>query len=109
MKTIYMQQEIVLFMNTSFAHRELSGNKSQGAGKPTRSAKEKLEEACWNGLLSDLLPEIASDSICVNHLNLWQISQGDSFLCVDLTNHPVKIDPEFSINPALFFENISGC
>lgn len=109
MKPIHMQQEILLFINTSFAHQEFAGRKNEESNKPTGSVIDKLEEACWNGLLPDILPELASDSIWVHHLHLWRIKLGNSFLCIDLAEQQVRDYSRFSLNPALFLDSVNNC
>ncbi len=38
--------------------------------------KEQLEEACWNGLLQEMIPEIYDLSEENKKLFLWQIKKG---------------------------------
>ncbi len=109
MKPIYKQQEILLFTNTSFAHMEFSGRKNDDSSNSSHSVEDRLEEACWNGLLPDLLPELTSDSIWVYHLYLWRIKLGNSSLCIDLADQPVNDDSHFSLNPALFLNTVNNC
>ena len=71
MKTNSTQQEILLLTGTTFSKREwcenISGNKNN------LTEKEQLEEACWNGLLPEILPEVYLRTESDKKLFLWQI------------------------------------
>ena len=56
MKTIATQQEILLLTGTKFSSREWAEKNVEDKNK--LSATERIEDACWNGLLDELLPEI---------------------------------------------------
>lgn len=99
MKTNAIQQEIILVTNSTFSQREwcqMNSNK-----KKTLSHEEQLQEACWNGMLNELLPEIMERTENGKLLYLWHIRQGKS-LIIELSEFPVSIDKPFSIDPLLF-------
>jgi hypothetical protein len=76
MKTNSTQQEILLITGTSFSSRQCY-QKDDEANENNLTEKEQLEEACWNGLLQYLLPEIylqADDK----KIYLWQIKEAAS-------------------------------
>ena len=56
MKTNSTQQEIILLTGTTFSAREWCERESNKENN--LSDKEQLEEACWNGLLPEMLPEV---------------------------------------------------
>ena len=60
MNTNILQQEILLLTGTTFSQRQLSENDAKDE-RSHLSASEKLEEACWTGLLDELLPEIVTN------------------------------------------------
>ncbi|HSQ44336.1 MAG TPA: hypothetical protein VLM16_05035 [Ginsengibacter sp.] len=107
MKTNSTQQEILLLTGTTFSKREwsekISGNKNN------RTEKEQLEDACWNGLLPELLPEIYIHPEGNRKVFLWQIKQGKSFLDVELGDIPEETEKEYSIDPYAFlhFQSLS--
>ena len=97
MKTDSTQQEILLLTGTSFSKREWCENIP---GRNTNlSEKEQLEQACWNGLLPEILPEIYLHSEGDTKLFLWQIKEGKSFIELDMGEIPGEIDDYFSIDP----------
>jgi len=69
------------------------------------STYEQLEEACWNGLLDELLPGILKKSISGKKLSLWQIRRCEFSLQIELSDSlPLITDNEFSIDPYLFID-----
>lgn len=100
MKTTTVNQEILLMTTTTFAGREW--HEKNVPGSKASPAVEQLAEACWNGLLDELLPGIIERSFSGKKLLLWQIIQCSSFLEIDLCESPVQVDYKLSINPYLF-------
>jgi hypothetical protein len=101
METKFAQQEILLITGTSFsAHQlcELDDNHS------TDSEKEKLEEACWNGLLSEILPEVFRQPCNTKKLYLWDVKEAEHFIELELSEYPELTDKHFSIDPYSFLQ-----
>jgi len=96
MNTDIIQQEILLLTGTTFSQKQLSENDSNGERK-NLSEIEKLEDACWNGLLNELLPEIITNK----KLFIWQIGNSEFSLHIELSRYP-SADAPFSINPYYF-------
>ncbi len=93
-------------MTTStFASREWC--EKDAYGSKGSSAGEQLEEACWNGLLDELLPGIIEKSALGKKLFLWQIIPCRSFLEIELCESPVQTDNTLSINPYIFLPVVS--
>lgn len=101
MKKKFMQQEILLMTGTSFSQRQWA-EKNGGGEYLNVSGKQQMEEACWNGMIQELLPGIIEKSAAGKALYLWEIRQGESFLEIDLCEYPVQIDKHFSIDPYTF-------
>jgi len=100
MKTNYIQQEILLMMGTTFSTRQWC---EKDPGKQNNlTEKDNLEEACWNGLLQEMIPEICEKAEGNKKLFLWQIKEGNSFIELDLGEVPEEKDNEFSIDPYSF-------
>src|SRR5262245_788396 len=107
MKKNYSQQEILLVTGTTFSSRQLC--KSEDTDKPEDlSQQEKLEEACWNGLLQEILPEICHSKTGLRKMYLWQIREASSFLELDLAEVPQIKDNFFSIDPYSFLKTKSA-
>ncbi|MBV9960699.1 MAG: hypothetical protein JO072_00500 [Parafilimonas sp.] len=96
MKTNSTQREILLVTNNSFAQREWCCKES-GADK-NMTPQEQMEEACANGLIYELLPELfnAPEN---KKLYLWQMRPGFSFLQLEYGEFPLATANETSIDP----------
>jgi len=101
MKTSYIQQEILLITGTSFAIRECC---EKDTGKQNLTEREQLEEACWNGLLREMIPELYQVPGETKKLFLWDIKEGKSFIELELAEIPEKKDRYFSIDPYSFLD-----
>src|SRR5580658_1199894 len=100
MDTNSTQQEILLITGTSFAAGQWTDSDETGIGDAL-DEREKLEIACWNGLLGEMLPELCQQP-GTKPLYLWKILEGSSFLELDLGDCPMAKDGDFSIDPYLF-------
>jgi hypothetical protein len=100
MKNNSTQQEILLLTGTTFSTRECCEKEGGKQNFPTE--KERLENACWNGLLLEILPEVYSNIGDDKKLFLWQIKEGKSFIELDLGEIPEDIEQRFSIDPYSF-------
>jgi hypothetical protein len=94
-------QEVLLITGTSFVSEELC-KKDDTHHDTHLFANERLEEACWNGLLQTRLPEIFLEAADGGVLFLWQIKETSSFLVLDLGEAPADMDSHFSIVPYSF-------
>jgi hypothetical protein len=101
MKATSTQQEILLMTGTSFANRQ-SQDKSENDKSKTLSHMERLEEACWNGLLKEMLPEVFKEIDKEKELYLWQIKEASSFIELELAEFPEEKDRYLSLDPYVF-------
>ena len=101
MKTIFTQQEILLLTGTSFSLQEFSET-SDGLNYNHLSEKEKLEIACWNGLLPAMLPEIFQQHEVNKKLYLWEIREASSFIELELGEIHLEMEKQYSIDPYSF-------
>jgi hypothetical protein len=99
------QQEVLLNTETQFAQRQWAEIDSNGTAN--LSTREKLEKACWDGLIKDLIPELDITLHTQKKLWLWQIHQTHSFLALDFYEYPGAKDNETSIDPYLFMSNLT--
>jgi hypothetical protein len=99
MKTNSTQQEILLITGTGFSARQWCEKNDQGQNQFTE--KEQLQNACWNGLLPEMLPEICKPAKDKD-LYLWQITEATSFINLELGEVPGEIEKYHSINPYYF-------
>jgi len=102
MNTNTTQQEILLMLNTSFSSRAWSSNNEREKGNPL-TQKEKLIEACWNGMTPEMLPECFED--CYNTLiTLWGITDANTFIDLEFGPYMQTKEKEYSLNPYSFMQ-----
>jgi hypothetical protein len=101
MKTNSTQQEILLMTGTNFSARQCC-EKNDSSNPNNLTGKEQLEEACWNGLLKEMLPELCEHAAGDKKLYLWQIKEGSSFIELELGDVPAEKEKYFSIDPYSF-------
>ena len=95
-----IQQEIFLFTGTRFSSRQCWQKLNEN--DRICSEADQLQDACWNGLLQNMLPEIVEGN---KDLYLWQIRENRSGIEIELGELPAEIDPYYSIDPYLFAED----
>lgn len=103
MKKNATQQEILLLTKSRFNSRQWSQREEKEG--PSLSPAEQLEQACWNGLLPEMLPEICQHAEDGKDLYLWDIKEGASFLSLELAEFPEPKDHYFSIDPYTFLKD----
>jgi hypothetical protein len=101
MKTNATQQEILLVTNTTFSQRQLC-EKDILEDDKYLSRTDLLEDACWNGLLDEMLPDILEKSSAGKKLHMREIRHAKWFLEIELCEYPQTIEQEFSIDPYAF-------
>jgi hypothetical protein len=99
-----VQQEILLMTNSSLSKRSFCEINSSETGKQLSNV-EKLENACWNGMLTEFLPGLVEKAEGKT-LFLWEIQNAKNFLHIDLCDRPNSIDKNFSIDPYLFIDHL---
>ena len=99
MEKKYFQIEILLVTGTTFSAGNWVGKEDGPPGRQL-SESERLQEACWNGLLKIMLPEIWIDPPSGGTLYLWEVREAQSILTLELSEVPLPIEPAWSITPA---------
>lgn len=99
-----VQQEILLMTNSSLSKRSFCEKNSTEASKRF-SNMERLENACWNGMLEELLPGLIL-TVEGKTLFLWEIQNANNFLHIDLCDGPNSTNKELSIDPYLFLDHL---
>ena len=92
MKPQTTRQEIILISHSSLGKLSFCRIKDEQAAR--LSITEKLEQACWDGLLPNLLPGIV-DADCL----VWKIETAEKFICISLGPDPGSIPLEITIDP----------
>jgi len=100
-----VQQEILLMTNSTLSKRNFCEKDSSEANSSFTNI-EKLERACWNGLLEDFLPGLLI-KVDGKSLLLWEVHNAKSFLHIDLCDQPDFPNKEFSIDPYIFLNHLN--
>ena len=93
-------QEVVIVSGTEFTNRENYRNYQTNHHHPHLS----LKEACWNGQLKEMMPEIFNDFSKDTTLFLWHMKECNNIFTMELAESPNQIDFSKSIDPYLFME-----
>ena len=101
MKPQHVHQEVLIFTNTTLSQKALCRKNSS-----TSSAIEELEEAFWDGLLNELVPEIMP-STRHSKMVIWGVHAGKFYLLIDLADSPGITESILSIDPHLFSSEIN--
>jgi hypothetical protein len=103
MEKCHAKQEILLLTSSSFAQRDLCKNEFfEEDDRQGLSPVERLEEACWNGLLKEFISSTSSNHENGDKLFLWKIRVSETFLYVELCQAPSPLDYYSSLDPCLF-------
>lgn len=106
MRQSHKNQEILLLTGSRYIIRELISHNSENR-KENIPVHDKLERACWDGLLDNLLSGIVNDDNSKKEDLIWRITSSDSFLCINigLNDNP---KPGYScINPYYFITSVN--
>jgi hypothetical protein len=95
-----IQQEILLITGTKFSSRQCW--QKMDNNQNLASEADQLQDACWNGLLNEMLPEICGTD---KDIFLWQIRENKCGLEIELGELPSEMDSYFSIDPYLLLES----
>ena len=97
-----IQQEILLMINTDFATKNFSEKSAGDKTKPTQN--EHLKDACWNGILKDMLPELFLYDDDQPKLYLWQLRDANYFFVLEMSEYPLEISESASLDPYRFLK-----
>ena len=102
-----LYQEVLIFTTTTLSKRTLY---KKNDSSQESSFIEELEEAFWDGLLNELVPEIVP-AIRQPKMIISRIHAGNFCLFIDLTDNPGIIEPNneavLSIDPHLLLAEIN--
>jgi hypothetical protein len=106
MSRLNTHQEILLVQGTGFASRQFCENKETKAGVAGNylTQHEKLKEACWNGQLKDMIPELFFHFPEDSKMYMWQMREGEGLLTMEMSEEPSELDFQASIDPYIVME-----
>jgi hypothetical protein len=102
MKPQIKNQEILLFIDSRFCSREFCSRDGKLQGLNLNLHREQLENACWAGMLFELLPELIESQPDATKSFIWNIHSAGHFLLVDQGITPQLVEKPFSLDPYLF-------
>jgi len=107
MKQQQNHQELLVFRTTSLSRKVLCETNNNDKNE-NNSLAEQLEQACWNGLLNEMFPEIIGSGLTPNpKMFIWGIYTGSSYLLINLADAPAQIDAALSIDPHLLIPELN--
>lgn len=95
MKDIFTTQEILLLTSTKFATREYLDNNENNSAPQNLN---KLAEACWNGMIPVMLPELFEDPGDKRRI-IWQLEAYNRCLYARLGEDKRTPEADFSLDP----------
>lgn len=95
------QQEILLAFNSSFLSK-IYAEKCNAGSSDISIELEKIEEACWNGLLEEVLPEIFTMNTSHRPIYIWEIREYNSIMEIEMGEYPSGKDNYLCIDPYKF-------
>jgi hypothetical protein len=95
------QQEILLAFNSSFLSK-IYFEKCNAGSSDIFIELEKIEEACWNGLLEEVLPEVFNGNTFARPIYIWEIREYNSIMEIEMGEYPTAKDNYLSIDPYKF-------
>ena len=101
MKNKIRQQEILLAFNSSFLSK-IYFEKCNAGSSDISIELEKIEEACWNGLLEEVLPEVFTANTSDKPIYIWEIREYNSMMEIDMGECPSGKDNYLCIDPYKF-------
>ena len=102
MKPQHVHQEVLIFTNTALSQALCRKNSSSN----DTPVIEELEEAFWDGLLNELVPEIMPSTLHPKMV-IWGVHAGEFYLLIDLADSPGTTESILSIDPHLFSSEIN--
>ena len=103
MAKLTTQQEILLVNGTGFANRKYSElNSRESKNNPTH--QDQFKQACWDGILKELMPELFFMFTPDVKLFMWQMRECDNMITMEMAEGPTELDYYASIDPYCFME-----
>ncbi|HAN65541.1 MAG TPA: hypothetical protein DCQ34_04365 [Chitinophagaceae bacterium] len=103
MGRVSTQQEIILVSASRFASRHYC-EKDRMDQSSRQTGEERFREACWNGLLKEILPEVFIMSGQDPELFLWQMREAQHILALEMASYPTEVSRHRSIDPYYFLD-----
>jgi len=97
-------QEIIIVSNSKFTNRQYIETNSTSKKNQLQTTGDTLKQACWNGLLKEMLPELFINNSSSSQLFLWQMRECKNVFTLELAESPCDLEFLTSIDPYCFME-----
>ena len=97
-------QEVMIVNESGFAKRQYTEKKPDIKKESRLSGNDALKNACWNGELKNMMPEIFFMFAPDTKLFLWQMRECENVMTLEMSEEPVPLDFYSSIDPYCFME-----
>ena len=99
MKQKTINLEVMLLTGTSSSNKQFSEKNNNHADD---SYSSRLQNACWNGLVFDIFPDIIKYPSRKNLSYTWEVVAAKSFIEAKIGSAPYDVEKGMSLNPHLF-------
>lgn len=103
MARLTTQQEIIMVNGTGFAKRQYAEKKPSQAINH-KSQPDQFKQACWNGDLKEIMPELFFMFPSDVKLFMWQMRDCENIFTMEMSEEPTELDFYASIDPYCFME-----
>jgi hypothetical protein len=100
MKNLFTQHEIILVKGAGYYQRQLTGLNDDPA--------EKLEKACRNGRINDVLSRILEQDVFKDTLTLRHTRTTTRILKIELGSNAVMLEKNKSIDSVFFLATVNA-
>jgi hypothetical protein len=104
MSRLNAHQEIILVQGSRFANRHFAEQKKTAHSNNHSAQNEQLKDACWNGMLKEMMPELFLPFPENSKLYMWQMREGEGVLAMEMAEEPNELDFQASIDPFIIME-----
>lgn len=91
--------------NTKFSAREYA-DKNENQPSKNKIEHNKLAEACWNGIIPSMLPELFEGANYKPFI-MWQLEECNHLLYMQIGEENIVADAAFTIHPFVFADNVN--
>jgi hypothetical protein len=107
MKPQATHQEILLLNSTGLLKRQLCLNNNDPESKKGLSPLEQLEKACWDGLLTEMLPGVILNRATGCRNFVWEVFTTKMLIHINIGTDPYIKNRKASIDPCYFYQSLS--
>jgi len=106
MKPQATHQEILLLYSTGLLKRQLCLDNNDPESKKGLSPLEQLEKACWDGLLTEMLPGVILNPATGSRSFVWEVFTTKMLTYISMGSDPYIEKRKVSIDPCYFYQSL---